>query len=322
MAGFSNMLLVAVPGEDPRLAMARIERLAKRHGASVTVAMVREELSDDARELRPDPALEHALAELDARAAQELGNWSAAAQAVGIRATTRMLTGTAFVEIIRAVLAGGHDLVVKTAEPPAGFFKSMFGSNDRHLLRKCPCPLWLADPGAGAEIRRILAAVDPSPGNPAQMALNREVLALARAIAVLYGASLDIVHAWQVFGDRVLGLGGRTDPEVVHLIGETLRRHQHWLDELLRQAGIGKYDATTHLVRGFAGDVVPDEARRLDSDLIVMGTVGRVGIPGLLIGNTAERILGDMSCSVLAVKPQGFVSPVSPAECQDEGRMQ
>ncbi len=62
--------------------------------------------------------------------------------------------------------------------------------------------------------------------------------------------------------------------------------------------------------------------RLVKRDLIVMGTVGRVGIPGLLIGNTAERILGDMSCSVLAVKPQGFVAPVSPAECQGEGRMQ
>jgi nucleotide-binding universal stress UspA family protein len=39
--------------------------------------------------------------------------------------------------------------------------------------------------------------------------------------------------------------------------------------------------------------------------------VARRGIPGLLIGNTAERILRKLPCSVLAVKPDGFVSPVS-----------
>jgi nucleotide-binding universal stress UspA family protein len=45
-------------------------------------------------------------------------------------------------------------------------------------------------------------------------------------------------------------------------------------------------------------------------DLIVMGTVGRTGIPGFLIGNTAETVLRQVNCSVLAVKPEGFVTPV------------
>lgn len=329
MWGFSNILLVVVPGEDPAPAIARVARLVKRDGTALTVAMVREDLSDDARGFPADPAMEQALAELDARAARELQDWAVTAHAAGLSVTTRMLAGIAFVEVIRAVLAAGHDLVVKTAEPATGFFRTLFGSTDRHLLRKCPCPLWLADPGAGTAIGRILAAVDPDPRNPVQMALNRDVLALARSVAVLHGASLDVVHAWQVVGDRVLGPGGRTDPEVVHLVGGTLRRHQQWLDDLLRQAGIGEWDATTRLVRGFAGDVVPDEARRLGSDLIVMGTVGRIGIPGLLIGNTAERILGDVNCSVLALKPRGFVCPVLPAQgggadsvVDQEGRLQ
>ena len=42
-----------------------------------------------------------------------------------------------------------------------------------------------------------------------------------------------------------------------------------------------------------------------------MGTVSRTGIAGLIIGNTAETILRSVRCSVLAVKPEGFVSPVS-----------
>jgi nucleotide-binding universal stress UspA family protein len=45
-------------------------------------------------------------------------------------------------------------------------------------------------------------------------------------------------------------------------------------------------------------------------DTIVMGTVARVGIAGFLMGNTAETILGRVACSVLAVKPEGFVTPV------------
>ena len=49
---------------------------------------------------------------------------------------------------------------------------------------------------------------------------------------------------------------------------------------------------------------------RLDVDLVVMGTVGRTGLKGLIMGNTAETILRSVRCSVLAVKPEGFVTPV------------
>jgi len=52
----------------------------------------------------------------------------------------------------------------------------------------------------------------------------------------------------------------------------------------------------------------------LQADLVVMGTVARTGIAGWLIGNTAEAILEQLQCSVLAVKPHGFVSPVKLAE--------
>jgi nucleotide-binding universal stress UspA family protein len=41
-----------------------------------------------------------------------------------------------------------------------------------------------------------------------------------------------------------------------------------------------------------------------------MGTLGRSGIPGLFIGNTAEEVLQNTRSSILAVKPPGFVSPV------------
>jgi nucleotide-binding universal stress UspA family protein len=41
-----------------------------------------------------------------------------------------------------------------------------------------------------------------------------------------------------------------------------------------------------------------------------MGTVSRTGVAGLLIGNTAEKLLQKVNCSVLAVKPDDFSTPV------------
>jgi nucleotide-binding universal stress UspA family protein len=54
-------------------------------------------------------------------------------------------------------------------------------------------------------------------------------------------------------------------------------------------------------------------ASELKADLIVVGTVGRRGVEGLLLGNTAESVLTHCDCDVLAVKPADFVSPIRPA---------
>jgi nucleotide-binding universal stress UspA family protein len=63
-------------------------------------------------------------------------------------------------------------------------------------------------------------------------------------------------------------------------------------------------------LKGEAGDVIPGLAQVKQVDLIVMGTVSRSGLPGFLIGNSAEKVLPLVDCSLLTVKPEGFVSPV------------
>ena len=45
-------------------------------------------------------------------------------------------------------------------------------------------------------------------------------------------------------------------------------------------------------------------------DVVVMGTVWRDGPTGVLIADTAEKVLARVDCSVLAVKPRGFITPV------------
>jgi nucleotide-binding universal stress UspA family protein len=65
-----------------------------------------------------------------------------------------------------------------------------------------------------------------------------------------------------------------------------------------------------HFIKGDAANVIPQLAYEQHMELIVMGTVGRTGLPGLIIGNTAEEILSQADCSVLTVKPEGFKTPV------------
>ena len=57
--------------------------------------------------------------------------------------------------------------------------------------------------------------------------------------------------------------------------------------------------------------MIPGLAQEKHIDVIVLGTVCRTGVPGLSIGNTAERVPRQADCSVLTVKPEGFVTPVT-----------
>jgi universal stress protein E len=66
--------------------------------------------------------------------------------------------------------------------------------------------------------------------------------------------------------------------------------------------------------------VIPKFAKDHDVDLVVMGTLGRLGQRGTFIGDTAERILNRLESLVLAVKPAGFISPVDLPANQTGGR--
>nr|MBS0019845.1 universal stress protein [Gammaproteobacteria bacterium] len=91
-----------------------------------------------------------------------------------------VLVGQMFLEVIRAVLRNKYDLLIKPAENP-NFIERLFGSNDMHLLRKCPCPVWLTRPDEKSNYACILAAVDFNLGmsDRVDQNLNQQILELS-----------------------------------------------------------------------------------------------------------------------------------------------
>ena len=223
---------------------------------------------------------------------------------------TTVVTGTPFLEIVRAVLRNGHDLVMKVAQydSPVPW---LFGSTDMHLLRKCPCPVWIDRPHGAPSYKRLLAAVDPFDDESDE--LQRLILDLATSLAGREHASLDVVHAWEMPGESALASGRGRIPrtELEQLLRETERRHREAVDALLHHYGLNSACDNIHLVKGRPERIISAYAEEQQTDLIVMGTLGRTGIPGLIIGNTAEDVLRQSQTAVLAVKPGAFVSPVT-----------
>jgi len=228
----------------------------------------------------------------------------------GLDPVTAVLTGTGFIETIRTVLKDGHDLVLKGAH--RGPDRPFLRAPDLHLLRKCPCPVWILNGEARGKSERIMSAVDPDPDDKVRNNLNHMVMQLATSLSRNDAAKLDVVHAWNIQEESTLrhGLVKIPEEEIQAIITHEERKSSARFALLT-----GAYGEFSDLMRplhikGIAADLIPEHVESEGIDTLVMGTLGRTGISGFFIGNTAETILNRVSCSVLAVKPEGFMSPV------------
>jgi len=226
-------------------------------------------------------------------------------------------SGKPFLEIIRDVITGERDLVIKAAEAWAGAPRSLFTSTDQHLLRKCPAPVWLHMPETPRPARAVLAAVDvdlDAASQPETLnALNLHVVETAAKTAQLSGANLHILHAWNAPGEGMMWMWSNApDPksEVDAYLQSVFEQSRAGIDRLARELAVPTCYLHTHSVRGEARDVIPRKVSELGIDILVMGSIARTGIPGVIIGNTAEDVLNRVECSVVIVKPPAYVSPV------------
>ena len=237
---------------------------------------------------------------------------------------TKVLTGILFLEVIYEVLRNEHDLVFKTTDS-GELLNRVFGSDDMHLLRKCPCPVWLVKPDSPKTYQNILAAVDVDDDHPSEELhtrhlLNQQILQLASSLALSEGADLHIVHAWQAMLEGALrgAFIARPEEEVASYVEEVKQQHIQNMDalmsetiETLGQDTLEYIKPKNHLLKGDPRKTIPALTKEIKADLVVMGTVARTGLSGFFMGNTAETILNQLNCSVLAIKPPGFVTPVT-----------
>ncbi len=232
---------------------------------------------------------------------------------------TELKVGKRYIETIRTVKSEDFDLVIKEADA-IDWYSRFLGSDDMHLLRKCPCPVWLTKKDENLDYRNIMAAVDfdRDKDKANSDALNQTILDLACSLSLSDLASVHVVNVYDVPESGFISLWVENPDKVELELAEDERRHrQYRMDELLEELkdrmGEKSYDylsLRTHVVPGIPGRELPKMAETIKADLVVMGTVARTGIAGVIIGNTAETVLSQLNCSVLAIKPKDFEAPV------------
>jgi universal stress protein E len=223
----------------------------------------------------------------------------------GVEASSQLVLGSAWLEIIRQVLRGRHDLLVVGTRDRSGLRRMLFGSTAIKLMRRCPCPVWVVKSGHAGRPLNTLIATALRPGASALrmgIAVGSKML---QPVHVLHVVEFALDQLWSTaYPDR------ETTEYHRKIRAAAEKTMQERLQELQPEAtGVS---VQVHFAEGVG---VPDVAIQQfiaehHIDLLVMGTIGRAGMEGILIGNTAERLLPEVDCSVLAVKPPGFISPV------------
>jgi len=321
MKRFKNILLITNKNDINSSNIIRAVSLARSNKANLTIADVVPGLPLMQRQLIPSPGIASVLSGLAEKRLNEL-TFMAQELSAKMDITPLVLQGTPYLEIIRVVMQQRFDLLIKISEPEESFTAKIFDSTDFRLLRKCPCPVWLLKPDASFSFRSILAAVSLETFDQDEDidGLNKQILEMATSLALEESSELHIVHAFKIFGEDLLDL-----PLAGYVVGDEVRewmmsqRHEieerfKYVTELLKKHlkdnNMEKLNPQFHLVEGDAQEVIQRMIKDNKVELVVMGTVARSNLSGLLMGNTAENILNRILCSVLAVKPSSFTSPL------------
>ena len=307
MSSQRRLLAYVPPRAEPGV-LATATRIARRHGMTLELVDV---VSDKLRLMtklisRPPPEdlVRQSLGErretMEARVSRLRDE--------GHSVEGKVRVGVPAVEIVRAIAEREHRLAILGADPTGG---RVYGGTTLRVLRNAPCPVWIVRPRQGTRALKLLAAIDPTgPGEP-ERGLDRRILELAVAVASRERPELLVVHVWN----------SSALPS-----GSTARVWRDWYSaartELHRQiADLLKphreeTQITFRIVEGDPATSIVSMARAYEIDLVVLGAMRRIGAGRFLIGDTTERVLQKIDCSVLTVKPEDFTPPMS-AEAPD-----
>ncbi len=191
------------------------------------------------------------------------------------------------------------DLVVKRISETASSINPFNMPMDWQLLRKCPAPILLVNNEKWDLSAPILAAIDAVSEDQNVQLFNQSIIAYAKLLGRLTEAPTHVAttHISPVI-DNAMGI---PDFDLDELRDRVTKLNQDKLDQILQNQNI--QPDNQHVVEGLAESRIPELAEQIGSQLVVMGTIGRRGIKGALMGNTAERVLTHLRCEVLALKP-------------------
>jgi len=212
-----------------------------------------------------------------------------------------------FEAIINQVIKHKFDLVIKGTHQHDKFKSVVFTPTDWHILRKCPCPVLLVKEHEWPQQGKVLAALNVGSDEEEHLSLNNTITTQANNIAQLINANVHLVNSYP-------GTPVNIAIEIPEFDASEYNSamQKHHKEAMAQHAN--NFDVpvvNTYVEEGLPESVIENVALRIDAELVILGTVGRTGISAALIGNAAEHVIDQLNCDVLALKPDGYVSPLA-----------
>ena len=308
MAKYQNLLVAIDPNQDDQPALRRAVYLVQRNGGRITAFLSIYDFSYEMTTLlSPNERTSMRQGVISQRSAwikEQCRYYLDAGVPIDIKVVWH---NRPFEAIIQEVISGKYDLLLKMAHQHDRLESVIFTPTDWHLLRKCPCPVWMVKDQPWPQHGTALVAVNLSSEEPYHDPLNiklvKESLELAEHVD---HTSLHLVGAYPVTPINIAIELPDFDPSIYN----DAIRGQHLLAMKALRQKFGMKEECTHVEKGLPEEVIPDVADHLNAGVVVLGTLGRTGISAAFIGNTAEHVIDHLKCDLLAIKPDGFQSPV------------
>lgn len=306
MINYKHILAVVELERDTQPALSRAQEISDKTGATITAMLVVYDLSYDMTTmLSPDEreAMKDAVT-------KEHASWlSEHLRQLGFSHIDIVVqwNNRAFEAVIHHVIDNDIDLVVKATKRHDDLASVIFTPTDWHLLRKCPSPVLLVKEHDWPEGGQIVAAVNVGSEDDEHNLLNDKLTVIANDYAKLLNGNVNLVNSYPSTPLNIAIEVPEFDPDAYN----NSVKHHHQAEMAGHAKKYGITTANTYVKEGLPEKVIPMVAKDIDAELVIIGTVGRVGLSAALIGNTAEHVIDELDCDVLAVKPDGFVSPLA-----------
>lgn len=210
--------------------------------------------------------------------------------------------------VVRQATRAKADLIVAECHVGNRLARFFMRLTDWELLKYSPVPVLLVKNRRRYERPVVLAAVDPTHANAKPTQLDDEILSAAVTMRSALRGSLHAVHAFVPIPTDATPAELLNENATEKLEARARAKARARLDKALGKVKLGR--GHRHVAADHPSHAIPRLARKIHSDIVVMGAISRSGLRRLLIGNTAERIVDDLACDVLVVKPRQFASRV------------
>jgi universal stress protein E len=209
--------------------------------------------------------------------------------------------------IIRRAMAIKADLIIASLHEGRHRLPWLLRLTDWELARLSPMPVLLVKDPSPYRHPAILAAIDPGHAHAKPLRLDKAILDVGKRLTAALRGSLHAVYAYPRFLVSVPPEG--IAPAMLESLQTEAERSARMLfQRALRTARVRR--SRQFLIPRPPVSAIVEATRKSGCAIVVMGAISRSGYKRLLIGNTTERILDNLSCDIMIVKPTNFVNRV------------